>query len=377
MLKLENRNAIVRLLASKHTWIEGEAIRQLNKAANLDGMKIVVGLPDLHPGRGNPIGAAFFSTCRVYPYLIGNDIGCGIGLWQTNLKTKKVKRDKWSKKLKNLEHPWGGDLHGWLLRFGLNASDYDIAHGTIGGGNHFVELLQVEKIHCKASFHDLGLDKKRFYLMVHSGSRGVGESLLRRHTEAFGADGLVEGSDQCQQYLDGHALAVNWAKASRSLIAHRFTEQLNARCEVVLDVCHNSVEGVDVDGKSGWLHRKGAAASDVGPIVVPGSRGALSYLVMPVGDQQLNLWSLAHGAGRKWNRKSCRDKMKPGTKADALRQTNLGSVVICDDKALLYEEAPQAYKNIDAVIDDMTKQGLIRVVATLRPLITYKTRNRR
>lgn len=374
MIDLKNKQSIVRLLASEQSWIEGDAIRQLQKTAELEGMKAAVGLPDLHPGRGNPVGAAFFSVGRIYPHLVGNDVGCGIGLWQTSLKTRKVKRDKWSKKLKNLENPWDGDRHDWLLRHGLKSSDYDMAHGTIGAGNHFMELQMVEKIHCKDTFNDLGLDQKIFYLLVHSGSRGIGDSLLRRHTNEFGAGALVEGSEKCRQYLDGHALALKWAKASRSLMALRFSEQLNASCDAVLDVCHNRIERVDWDGKVGWLHRKGAAASDTGPIVIPGSRGALSYLVLPVGDQKLNLWSLAHGAGRKWNRKSCRDKLKPGTKATALRQTDLGSVVICDDKAMLFEEAPQAYKKIETVIDDMRGQGLIRVVATLRPLITYKTR---
>ena len=95
---------------------------------------------------------------------------------------------------------------------------------------------------------------------------------------------------------------------------------------------------------------------------------------MPVGDQRANLWSLAHGAGRKWNRKSCRQRLRPRVHARALTQTALGSVVICEDRELLFQEAPQAYKKIDAVMADLVNQGYIRLVAALRPLITYKTR---
>lgn len=70
----------MRLIASSKSWIEGEALRQLKNALELPGMRFVIGLPDLHPGKGNPIGAAFVSECRLYPFLVGNDIGCGIGL---------------------------------------------------------------------------------------------------------------------------------------------------------------------------------------------------------------------------------------------------------------------------------------------------------
>ena len=108
--------------------------------------------------------------------------------------------------------------------------------------------------------------------------------------------------------------------------------------------------------------------------MVPGSRGTLNYLVDPVGDKTRNLFSLAHGAGRKWNRKSTRDRLKSKYSPKALTQTILGSAVICDDKELLFEEAPEAYKNIESVIEDMVQAGLIKVLATLRPLITYKMR---
>jgi release factor H-coupled RctB family protein len=196
-----------------------------------------------------------------------------------------------------------------------------------------------------------------------------------RHVDCFKAGGLTADTQDAQAYIESHDQAVLWARANRALIAERFTGQLGAKCKLVVDSCHNSVTKIDLEGEEMWLHRKGATSSDPMVCVVPGSRGSLSYLVEPIGNQHRNLWSLAHGAGRKWNRKSCKDRIGAKLKAKALRQTAMGNVVICDDKQLLYEEAPQAYKNIDRVIQDMVDDGLVRVIATLRPLITYKVRD--
>lgn len=374
MIKKTTQQAIVRIIASRNSWIEGEAVRQLNNTAALKSMKFCVGLPDLHPGRGIPIGAAFYSNNLIYPYIVGNDVGCGIGLWQTSLKVTKIKRDKWGRKLKDLNSSWEGDSQAWLQQCGLEASGYDPILGTIGSGNHFAELQRVEKVHCQKRFHTLGLNGKNLFLLVHSGSRGIGEALLRKHTDKYGAEGLLAKSSDAKQYLTAHDFGIKWARCNRSLIAKRFIEQLSANCKPILDNCHNSVERVELDGKTGWLHRKGAAPADRGILVIPGSRGSLSYLVAPIGNQTTNLWSLAHGAGRKWNRRSCKSRLKPQFSPKSLDHTTMGSIVICDDRELLYEEAPQAYKDIDRVIDDMQDEGLIEVIATLRPVITYKRR---
>ena len=95
---------------------------------------------------------------------------------------------------------------------------------------------------------------------------------------------------------------------------------------------------------------------------------------MRTGRKRKNLWSLPHGEGRKWNRGSCKEKLRDRFPAKSLIQTTIGSYVICVDKDLLYEEAPQAYKNIDAVITDLVGADLIEVVATLKPILTYKMR---
>ena len=95
----------VTVIASSRLWLEDAAIEQARKTSQLAGMQRVVGLPDLHPGRGYPVGAAFFSTGHLYPALVGNDIGCGMGLWQTDIATSRAKLDKLDKQLGNLDGP--------------------------------------------------------------------------------------------------------------------------------------------------------------------------------------------------------------------------------------------------------------------------------
>jgi release factor H-coupled RctB family protein len=96
----------------------------------------------------------------------------------------------------------------------------------------------------------------------------------------------------------------------------------------------------------------------------------------PIGEQHENAYSLAHGAGRKWKRSDTKGNLSQRFKIEDLTKTALGSRVICEDKDLIYEEAPQAYKNIDIVIQDMVDAGLLEVIAVFRPVITYKTRRR-
>ncbi|NRD68746.1 RtcB family protein, partial [Corallococcus exiguus] len=91
--------ATVRIIASPQSWVEGEAVRQLEAVSRLPGMRLAVGLPDLHPGKGAPVGAAFESEGFLYPYLVGSDIGCGMGLWDVDLLTRKAKAERWAAKL--------------------------------------------------------------------------------------------------------------------------------------------------------------------------------------------------------------------------------------------------------------------------------------
>jgi release factor H-coupled RctB family protein len=124
----------------------------------------------------------------------------------------------------------------------------------------------------------------------------------------------------------------------------------------------------------GWIHRKGAVEDTGSPLVIPGSRGALSYLVQPIGDAGARAWSLAHGAGRKWSRSESRQRMRGRFRMEELTHTAFGGRVICEERELLYEEAPAVYKDIGRVIADLVDAGCVSVIATFRPLLTYKTR---
>ncbi len=151
-------------------------------------------------------------------------------------------------------------------------------------------------------------------------------------------------------------------------------EQLRTQGARVIDICHNWVEQRDVGGRDCWIHRKGVAPSTEGAVVIPESRGAHTYLVLPKGPGERSAFSLAHGAGRKWSRSDSRARLEKRFSAKDLTRTELGSHVICEDKELLYQEAPQAYKKITTVIDDLVNAGLVEVLAVLKPLVTYKVR---
>lgn len=364
------REASIRVIASPESWIEQAAVDQLRHTATLPGIEAVVGLPDLHAGRGIAVGAAFWSPSHVYPHLVGNDIGCGMGLWRTGLAPRKFRADAVVRKLQRLEEPWSENAAGRLARAGLPLLAC-AALGSIGGGNHFAELLQIDAVLDAGRFGALGFDLNAVYLMVHSGSRGLGQAILDRYRAQHNVAGLLAGEPACIAYRAEHNDAMRWAALNREVIAERFFDRLGTEGERVLDICHNSVTPY----RDGWLHRKGAAPADRGPIVIPGSRGDMTYLVQPRLERADDaLHSLAHGAGRKWSRGEAREKLSRRFRITDLERTRLGSRVICEDRDLIYEEAPQAYKDIHQVVRDLQDAGLIDLVATLKPLVTYKTR---
>lgn len=364
----------VRLFASAKSWIEGEALRQLYATSKLEAMRLAVGFPDLHPGKGSPVGAAFVTEGLIYPYLIGGDIGCGMALFKTNLVQRDIKLNRWSELRYDLEHPWEGDVSEVLAAAELESTEFDEALGTIGGGNHFAELQRVQEILDPSAFKRFGLGKQQLVVLVHSGSRGLGESILRAYVDEHQANGSDAESFAAAAYLNDHDVAVRWAKANRALIARRFVEALGAEAECLWDGCHNSITRRESQGETLWVHRKGAVVTEGHAVVIPGSRGSLSYLVEPIGDGESHAWSLAHGAGRKWARSETRLRMRERFGMHQLTQTPLGGRVICEQRELLYEEAPSAYKNIEDVVQDLVDAELVSVLATFRPLLTYKTR---
>jgi release factor H-coupled RctB family protein len=371
-------SGIVRLFTSDKSWIEGAALEQLKTTAQLPGMVLAAGFPDLHPGKGIAVGATFVSRGQFYPTLAGNDIGCGMSFWATSLAARKLKLDKLAKTLSGLETPWEGDRDAWRAAHGLPASTSDAGLGTIGGGNHFAELQVVDAVRDPAAFAGLGLDRDSVSMLIHSGSRSLGEAIFRDVLERHGAHGLADDSDAAAHYLARHDHAMRFARANRALIAHRLAETIGAEARVISDVAHNMVTREDFQGTPAWFHRKGAASTRetlaAGAVMIPGSRGTPSYLVRATGDAESAAWSLAHGAGRRWQRGYAKSRLSHKYREADLTRTELGGHVICEDRTLLYDEAPQAYKDIRQVIADLETAGLVETIAVYRPILTYKVR---
>ena len=294
---------------------------------------------------------------------------CGMSLWATKLSSKKPKIEQIAKKLNGLDEPWQGDLDVWLSNQKINLiTDYDSSLGTPGFGNHFIEIQEIDTIFDES----IGLTKEFLYMMVHSGSRGFGKSILDNYVAKHGAKGVQIDTSEGQEYIIKHNHAMNWAIANRDLCAQRVLDVLDIDGNRLLDICHNSVTESIQDGCACWLHRKGAAPSDKGLVVIPGSRGDLSYLVRPLeSNKALN--SLAHGAGRKLSRTEAHGKLSEIYKKKDIKKNKWGGTIVCGNKELLWEEAPECYKSINSVITDLVNAGLIEIIASLRPLVTFKT----
>ena len=360
------------IYCGQKTWLEGPAVEQFNRILGLEGILKGAAFPDLHPGRGVPIGAAFLSEGLIYPALIGNDIGCGMTLFNPGVPARKLKTDKLLRKL-------GGDPETIIQQLSQEclselASTMDDSLGmlgTLGHGNHFAEILELESVLDDNAGQELSLPKGNALLLVHSGSRAYGEALWREFAAKYGDKGVAASDPDGTAYLERHAQLIRWASFNRRLVARAFSKMLSCDLTEILDSTHNSITPF---GDRRFIHRKGASAVEAGkPVVVAGSRGTFSYLVKPCGDLEEHLFSLAHGAGRKWNRQStaARVREKHGD-IQSLLQTKLGTKVICPSKELLYEEAPEAYKNIEDVIDDLIFFNLAKPVARLKPIVNIK-----
>lgn len=355
-----NENLII--ITNQKNWMEQAAKDQLAGVSRLNGVIKTVGLPDLHPGK-NPVGMAMLSGARFYPHLIGNDIGCGMGLFDTGIKLKKFRTDKMVSKLNYIRQL--SDL--WIDNPYPEESPIDDL-GTIGNGNHFAEFQCIHEVLDEDLFAATGIDHKQIQLLIHSGSRGYGQQILNRY---YNPDGLEEGSKEACQYLEEHATALLWAERNRYLAAMKLIRYLgfDDQIHTILDCCHNYLEQTP----DGWLHRKGVVSSKTGPIVIPGSRGSLTYLCMPKADTSISLNSISHGSGRKWARSLCKSRINQLYDNQSIRTTSAWkSTVVCHDTNLLFQEAPEAYKNVDTIIQILIDYDLIKVIATLKPIITYK-----
>lgn len=410
-----------------------------------------MGQPDLHPGSKFPIVAVFASRRWIHPPLIGGDIGCGMAWYRVAVRRAQVdgvKGRRVAEGLRGLEGPWGspGARAAWLLdEFGGCGAgeEWDGSVGTIGAGNHFAEVQVVEAAEAGVQG---GLGEGDVVLLVHSGSRGYGGSVLKKFA-AGGRVSLEEGSVEADEYLKEHDRACRWARANRDLIALRFLACLEPGSEDwrlglsdadtvagvdtasierskkalaarrVVDIWHNNVERVPwppsppppstlaLDGSTTqltagddpkpqeyvYIHRKGAAPTydpsthqPLPLLPLPGSRGTPTLILTPTFSDTTswglkNALSLAHGAGRSMSRTKALSALSQKYKAQNLLQPRAGDTegtwVICDEKDLVFEEAPDAYKDVQAVGQDLVDAGVARVVGWCRARVSYKVRN--
>lgn len=398
-----------RVLSGPDLWLESAAVDQLARVASLPACRCAVGLPDLHPGRGIPIGAAFAFEGEIRPRLVGGDAGCGVRL--VAVKKLKHKGDALLRRVADVmaEAPlarcdpqallgavWRAGPAGLAEVAGVPESLAALAAdeapddaptgpdgpvdtpwaprfaeqlGTIGGGNHFAELSRVEQVVDKAAARQLGLTPGGWAVVAHSGSRGLGGHIADLYDDTPLTDDAARAT-----YLALLQGACNYARANRLVLVWRILDAVGVARKSKLggqfDLVHNTVRRLD-DGL--WLHRKGAAPADAGqPTIVLGSRGTPTWVMEGCGRAD-TLCSVAHGAGRKMGRSEAVAKMRARHDRRSLTRTAAGGHVFCDDAQLLFAEHPDAYKPIEPVIAALEAAEAARRVAALVPFANFKT----
>ncbi len=438
-----------------------EALKQVANVATLPGIvKASMAMPDIHWGYGFPIGgvAAFdWKEGVVSPGGVGYDINCGVRLAGTDLNYDEIK-DRIKDLVDGLyrQVPCGVGSTGsvklnakeekkvlvqgsqWAVENGFGTAD-DIAStedfgrlhgadpsvlsdralkrglkqlGTLGSGNHFLEIGVVDEIFHPEAARVFGLFENQVTVMIHSGSRGLGYQVcddalafMSKHVKKLRID-LPDRqlacahiqSDEGRRYLRAMACAANYAYANRQIMLHHSREaferilqispkSLNMR--LVYDVCHNIAKKEKhlVDGEQQWLcvHRKGATRSfgpgqadlnevyrDVGqPILIPGDMGTASYVLVGTDRAMAETFgSTCHGAGRVLSRTAAK-KMSKG-RSIGRELEDRGIVVRWTGRWTMAEEMPEAYKDVSQVVDVVDGAGISKKVARLRPIGVVK-----
>jgi RNA-splicing ligase RtcB len=345
-------------------------------------------MPDAHYGMGATIGSVIPTETAVIPSAVGVDIGCGMAARRLDLRIDELPDaglDGWVDRMRR-DVPAGlGNWHGttsdealgWMtanpppatLRKPGRAAEQ---LGTLGSGNHFIELASDED--------------DRVWILLHSGSRGGGNKLATLHTgvakrlhERLGTEledpelaWLQQGSDEFDAYIRDLAWAQAYARENRrQLLArtHRVLERELGR-EIAntdeVNCHHNYTELEEHDGRWLWITRKGAIHAGIGSRgLIPGSMGQRSYLVVGLGNEA-SYQSCSHGAGRRMSRGQARRTLS----VETLQQQMAGRAWQASDAQGLLDEAPDAYKPIDQVMHDQA--DLVRIEHAFTALANYK-----
>jgi len=284
---------------------------------------------------------------------------------------------------------------------------------TLGGGNHFIEIQRVARIDHPEVAKSWGLWVDQLVIMLHSGSRGLGHEVGGHFMRRAAAEARQRGlplpnrelvyvpldCDLAEEYLAAMACAANFAFVNRQLMAQLVRRNLRHYCgpdlevRTIYDVPHNIAKFETApDGRRLCVHRKGATrafppsrmrntpyAETGQPVLIPGSMGTASYVLAGVESGAESVFSVNHGAGRLMSRTAAAGVIRRGKVLRAgrisdeeFRKSMEGIHLICADRLAIKEEAPAAYKNIDAVIDTVVNAGLAQCVARLVPMAVLK-----
>ncbi len=362
-----------------------KALVQARNLANLPfAFRHVAIMPDAHPGYGMPIGGVLAAEGVVVPNAGGLDLGCGMRLARTTLQEiDRETRLRWMEAVRTIvpvgfhhqTEPQHEDLLPAIEPIGVTRTEYESARrqlGTLGGGNHFIEL-------------QAGSDGL-VYVMIHSGSRNLGkrvadhynklakEANARWHAAVpreFDLAFLPVDTGEGQKYLHEMNYCVEFAAANRGLMMSRVLDVLagltGAVCSGDWDVEHNYAAIERHFGRDVVVHRKGATRAREGETcIIPGSQGSSSFLGTGLGNRDAFM-SCSHGAGRCLGRKEAIRTLS--LEAEKKRLDDLGVVHAVRGVADL-EEAAGAYKDIDQVMARQT--DLVRVDVRLEPLAVIK-----
>lgn len=445
----------VRLYLPDH-WLEtvdDESIQQLLDAAELAGTTEVFGLPDIHSGYGLPIGGVLATEAPlgvISAGAVGMDINCGVRLLRSNMVVSELNKESLRTILGTIEQriPAGigkdtihkelqGKIAKNVVEQGVQALseldmlwDFDLPRiedqgcfpggsldavskkakerfnqlGTIGGGNHFIELQEVVEVHDTKAADVFGLFLGQLVVMLHSGSRGFGQQVCTDYSrlmlEAQKKYGLEIGnkglaavplfSEEGQRYWQAMAATANYAYANRQVMTYDIRtsiEQVMGKSakelglSLVFDVAHNLARMEEHEGKELIVHRKGSIRAlppehqsnpDIyrktgHPVFVPGSMGTSSYVLTGLPSNKETLHSINHGAGRIMSRTQARKGISSKQLKDSMK-----GIVSSKHALKSLDEAPAAYKDIDAVIETLVEIGFTRHVAKLRPIGVIK-----
>jgi len=463
--KTGEMNVPVTIYSSKNMDIDEKAIIQITNATKLPSVDTVIGTPDIHTGFGVPIGCVLATENIVSPSAVGYDINCGMRLISTPFKKNDINPEELARSIQrdiplgegkhnvNVKNKYflkvmenglsafpdaikceerllnffdeaefekdmlatedNGQMEGIVSAVSEKAKGRGISQlGTLGGGNHFLEIQEITDVYDETTAESFGLSNGMITIMLHSGSRGFGHEIAgdymklalnkctQNHLNIPSRDlsYLNAGSKEGRNFVGAMNAAANFAFVNRLLMTAfirrniRYHYGMDIKLPSVYDVPHNMVKNESHNNKQLWIHRKGATRAyskslmkgtyyeNIGqPVIIPGSMGTSSYVLVGIDSGKESLYSVCHGAGRVLSRTSASGKRRHGKDVkeaaisdEDFKKSMEGVFLICDDKRTIKEEAPQAYKNIDDVIDVIIGAKLAKPVVRMKPLAVLK-----